>query len=171
MAKSILQQSYGGGGLGWWRAVKWWAKATSTLKTTNDIHWCHFQLHVSHKIAKPIRQSCGELQLAVCLSRGVGAIYRPHKHSWTSNKPQKQARTKAARVTFNTSACQNCWLLYPPIVWWWKVCLAVVQLCVCRSGLFKSSHICIWFSNMMAQWYYNFTSGWSFNVRCKNLIP
>ena len=42
------------------------------------IHWCHLLLYISHKatksMAKLISQSCGELQLAVCLSREDGAI-------------------------------------------------------------------------------------------------
>ena len=37
-------------------------------------------------MAKLISQSCGELQLAVCLPRGYGAIWRWPEHSWTSDK-------------------------------------------------------------------------------------
>ena len=51
----------------------------------NGIHWCHFHLHISHKavksMAKLISQSCGELQPAVCLSRGYGATRRRPVHS------------------------------------------------------------------------------------------
>ena len=47
-------------------------------------------------MAKLVSQSCGELQPAVCLSRGNGAILRRPEHSWTSGKPQKQATAKAA---------------------------------------------------------------------------
>ena len=50
-------------------------KIESLINTTDSqmgIHWCHFQLYISHKatksIAKLISQLCGELQLAVCLS-------------------------------------------------------------------------------------------------------
>ena len=60
------------------RATMWQAKAMSTLKQPNGIHWCHSYLHISNKAAvskaKLISQSCGELQLAVCLSRGDGVI-------------------------------------------------------------------------------------------------
>ena len=75
-------------------------------------------------MAKHISQSCGESQLAVCLSRGDGAILRILEHLWTPNKPQKQATAKAARVTFSTNNWLN--IMYTAIFWWWKVCLAVV---------------------------------------------
>ena len=69
-------------------------------KQPNDIHWCHCDFNISQKAAKSmaklISQLCGELQLAVCLSRGDGAIERRPKHLWTSDKPQKQATAKAA---------------------------------------------------------------------------
>ena len=48
--------------------------------------------HTSHD------QSCGELQPAVCLSRGYVAIWRPPEHLWTSDKSEKQATAKAAEV-------------------------------------------------------------------------
>ena len=37
---------------GRWVATKWQAKATSSLKQGNDYHFCHFHLHMSHKLAK-----------------------------------------------------------------------------------------------------------------------
>ena len=44
----------------------------------NDIHWCHFYLHISHKAAKSmaklISQVCDELQPADCLSRSTQAL-------------------------------------------------------------------------------------------------
>ena len=59
-------------------AIMWQAKAMSALKAANGIHWYHFHFHISSNAAKPmaklISQSCGELQLAVCLSKGVGAV-------------------------------------------------------------------------------------------------
>ena len=76
------------------------------------IHWCHFHLHISHKAAKSmtklISQLCGELQPAVCLSRGCGG--QPFKGdlstpTWTA---QKQATAKAAQETFGINACLNC---------------------------------------------------------------
>ena len=54
--------------------------------------------YVTHKaakfMAKLVRQSCGESQPAICLSREDGAIGREPEHSWTPNKPQKQATQK-----------------------------------------------------------------------------
>ena len=54
--------------------------------------------YVSHKAAKSMakldRQSCGESQLAICFSRGDGAIRRAPEQSWMPNKPQKQATQK-----------------------------------------------------------------------------
>ena len=75
-------------------------------------------------MAKHISQLCGESQMAFCLSRGDGAILRILERSWTSNKPQKQATAKAARVTFSTNNWLN--IMCTAIFWWWKVCLAVV---------------------------------------------
>ena len=76
-------------------AIKWWAKIMSTLKTAKwHFHWCHFHLHISHKAAKSIAKLvihlCGELQPAICLSRGDGVIYKPPKHLWTTDKPQQK---------------------------------------------------------------------------------
>ena len=38
----------------------------------------------------------------VCLSRGDGAIQRPPKHLWMSDKPQKRALAIAPWATFST---------------------------------------------------------------------
>ena len=59
-------------------ATKWWAEATSSLKTAKWHRLVPFSsLHV-HKAAKSvvelISQSCGESQQAVSLSREDGAI-------------------------------------------------------------------------------------------------
>ena len=57
--------------------MKWQAKAVNT-ENSQMASIGHFYLHISHKAAKSmaklISQSCGELQLAVCLSKGDGAI-------------------------------------------------------------------------------------------------
>ena len=37
-----------------------------------------------------------------------GAIQRSPKHSWTTDKTQKQATAKAAWVTFSTDTCLIC---------------------------------------------------------------
>ena len=53
-------------------------KATSTLKTKNGMHWCHFLLDISQKVAtsmaKLTSHLCSELQPAVGLSRGDKTI-------------------------------------------------------------------------------------------------
>ena len=66
---------------------RWWTKAMSTLKKPNSIHWCHFHLHISNKVAKSvaklINQLCGKLQPAMCLSRGMETLedhLRTHGH-------------------------------------------------------------------------------------------
>ena len=127
--------------------MKWWLGGQRLLqfwKQSNDIHWCHLYLHISHKavnsVAKHISQSYGELQPAVCLSRGDGAIWRLFEHSWTSDKPQKQATAKAAWATFSTNTCLKCWLMCTAIIWLWKVCLAVV----CMEGIFSEIWSHMW---------------------------
>ena len=94
---------------GWWEATKWKVKATSTLKRAKWHPLVPFSLpYITQSIVKFISQSCGKLQPAVCLSRGYRAIWRPPKHWWMSNKPQKQATTKAAWATFRTNTWLNC---------------------------------------------------------------
>ena len=50
---------------------------------------------------KLISQSCDKLQPAVCLPRRYAAIWRWPEHSWTSDRPQKQATAKAVQATFS----------------------------------------------------------------------
>ena len=82
--------------------MKWQVNPLCKLKTDkiNDISCCYFQCHITHKTAKSLAnltsQSCGDLKPAVCLSREDAAIQRAPEHLWMSNKPQKQARAKAA---------------------------------------------------------------------------
>ena len=82
-------------------------------------------------MAKPISQSCGKLQPAVCLSRGYGA-------SLTSDKPQKQAKAKAAWATFTINTWLNCWLMCTAIIDGKK---CVLMLCAWKSAFLKSSQI------------------------------
>ena len=93
-----------------WYAGSWFLRLHQNQP--NDISWCHFHLYISHKAAKSmaklISQSCGELQQAVCLPRGYGVIWRRSEHSWTSDKPQKQATAKAAKATFSLNTGLNC---------------------------------------------------------------
>ena len=60
-------------GRGRWLVTKWWAKSISSLKTAKRIHWYHFY-KTAKSMAKCIRQLCGELQLAGCLTRRYGTI-------------------------------------------------------------------------------------------------
>ena len=99
-------------------------------------------------MAKLISQSCGESQLAVCLSREDRAIWRTLEHSWMFDKPQKQATAKAAWATFSSNTWLNSKLMYTAIIWWWKVCLAVV--CVEAGFSQIQSHI------KYALWQYNY---------------
>ena len=77
-------------------------------------------------------------QKAICSSRGDGAIWRPPEHSWTSDKPQKQATAKAPWATFSTNIWLNCQVLCAAIIWWWKCALL---LCAWKAAFLKSSHI------------------------------
>ena len=52
-------------------------------------------------------QLCGDLQLAVCLSLGDGAVLRPPERLWMSDKIQKQATTKAAYATIPAEMLVN----------------------------------------------------------------
>ena len=53
-------------------------------------------------MAKLISQSCGESQLADCLSREDGVNWRPSKHSWISDRLEKEAWVKADCSTFSS---------------------------------------------------------------------
>ena len=92
-------------------------------------------------MAKLISQSCSELLPALCLSRGYAAIWRWPEHSWMSDRPQKQATAKVAQATFSINTCLNCWSMCTTIIWWWKVCLAIVCMEVGFSQI--RSHILI----------------------------
>ena len=85
-------------------------------------------------MAKHTSQSCDELQPAVCLSRGYVAIWKPPEHSWTSDRPEKQATAKAARVTFGIDTC---WIISQRVQLSFngagKVCLDIV----CVEGGFS----------------------------------
>ena len=58
---------------------------------------------VAKSMAKHISQLFCKLQPVVCLSREDVAIWRPHEHSWMSDKPEKEATGKAGSVTFSTN--------------------------------------------------------------------
>ena len=73
-----------------------------------SIAWCHFQLHVSHKAAKSmgklISQSCGTIQLAVCLP-GEMEPYKDHPstHECPTSLRNK-SQQKQPMTTFSTNA-------------------------------------------------------------------
>ena len=66
------------------------------------------------------------VQLAVCLSRGHGTIWRQPEHLRTSDKPQKQDTAKAAWAILSVNTWLNCKSMCKAIIWWWKVCLAIM---------------------------------------------
>ena len=61
-------------------------------------------LKLSQNIAKSmayiINQSCGDFQQDGCLYKPTSDIQWTPKHSWSSDRPQKQASTKADPSTF-----------------------------------------------------------------------
>ena len=69
-------------------------------------------------MANLISQLCGELQLAVYLSRGEepSEDYPSTHVHLTSDKPQKHATAKAAWETFSTNAYLNCLLMFTATV-------------------------------------------------------
>ena len=95
------EHSYGMEGWGWAGSHEVADKGYVFTKTSQIASiGAHFHLSISHKAAKSmailITQSYGELQLAVCFLKEYPAIWRWYEHSWTSDKPQKQATAKAA---------------------------------------------------------------------------
>ena len=60
-----------------------------------------FQLHISQNVATSMpsltSQSCGDSLPAAYLAGQVGAIYRPPKQPWTSDRPMNEALVKADR--------------------------------------------------------------------------
>ena len=90
-------------------------------------------------MAKLIRQSCGELQPAVCLSRGYAAIWRWPVHSWTSDKPQKQATEKQAG---QLSASIPGWIVSQRVQLSFDGEKCVLLLCAWKPVFLRSGHIC-----------------------------
>ena len=76
--------------------MKWWVKATSTLITAKWHPLVSFSsiYHTKLSMAKSISQSCGELQPAVCLSRGRWSHLKIIQALVDAKKPQKQATAK-----------------------------------------------------------------------------
>ena len=72
---------------------------TKTFLWPNDFNSGRFQLHMSQNVATSMlsltSQSCSDSLPAVCLSRQVGAIYRPTKHPWTPDRPMNEVSVKA----------------------------------------------------------------------------
>ena len=75
----------------------------------------HCTLKLSHSIAKSmadiINQSCGDFQQGGCLCKPTSGIQWTPEHSWTSDKPQKQA-----------SACQHLAVVY------WQLVSLLIEL-------------------------------------------
>ena len=51
-----------------------------------------------------INQSCGDFQQGGCLYKPTSGIQWTPEHSWTSDRPQKQASAKADLSTFGSGA-------------------------------------------------------------------
>ena len=98
-------------------------------KLPNGTQWYHFQLHILHKTAesmiKFISHVCGELQLAVHLSRED----RLPKDSWMSDKPQKQT---TAKQPGQPSAPIPTWTEYSH-----RVMVKTVSAAVCMNASFS----------------------------------
>ena len=58
-------------------------------------------------MASLISQLCGDSLLAVFLSRQDGAIYKPPKHSWTSDRLKNEYSIKADHCTFGYGTHMN----------------------------------------------------------------
>ena len=87
-------------GGGWWGAMKWWDPPIQKFFIAN---WLQFMLFSAPRVTK-----CGYINAlshqpvlysdslpAVCLAGQVGAIYRPFKHPWTTDRPMNEASVKA----------------------------------------------------------------------------
>ena len=63
-------------------------------------------LKLSQNIAKSmvyiVNQSCGDFQQGGCLYKPTSGIQWTPEHSWTSDRPQKQASAKAGLSTFGS---------------------------------------------------------------------
>ena len=88
-------------------------------------------------MAKLISQSCGELQPAVCLSRGYATIWRRPIHSWTSDKPQKQA---TAKQPGQLSASIADWIVSQHIQPLFDGEKCVLLLCAWKPAFLRSGH-------------------------------
>ena len=53
-------------------------------------------------MAYMINQSCGDFQQVSCLYKPTSGIQWTPEHSWTSDRPQKQASAKADLSTFGS---------------------------------------------------------------------
>ena len=53
-------------------------------------------------MANIISQSCGDFQQGGCLYKPTSGIQWTPEHSWTSDRPQKQASAKADLLTFGS---------------------------------------------------------------------
>ena len=87
-----------------------WQGATKLLVTAK---LCIFQGEMTHKeallhsnfhktVAYVVNQSCGNFQQGVWLCKLTSGIQWTPEHSWTSDRPQKQASTKTDLSTFGS---------------------------------------------------------------------
>ena len=58
--------------------------------------------NIARSMAYIINQSCGDFQQGGCLCKSTSGIQWTHEHSWTSDRPQKQASAKGDLSTFGS---------------------------------------------------------------------
>ena len=66
---------------------------------------------MAKSMAYIINQSYGDFQLGGCLYKPTGGIQWTPKHSWTSDRPQKQASAKADLSTFGSAVLAISWFI------------------------------------------------------------
>ena len=88
--------------------MKWWATAELSNFQAEIAHkkallhsHCH-KIYIAKSMAYIVYQSCGDFQQGGCLYKPTSGIQWTSKHSWTSDRPQKQASAKADPSAFGS---------------------------------------------------------------------
>ena len=83
---------------------------------------------VAKTMAYIINELGGDFQRGGFLYKPTSGIQWTPEHSWTSDRPQKQASEKADQSTFGSQWCFDNQLAYidRAIDWWWKMFFAIV---------------------------------------------
>ena len=83
--------------------MKWWQQLRSVIFKLNGPKGGPIAPKLLQNIAKSmayIIQLCGDIQQGGCLYKPTSGIQWTPEHSWTSERPQKQASAKADPSTF-----------------------------------------------------------------------